>query len=201
MFVPNKRFRMTCLRPLFLMVLSLGFLAAGCDTRTDYEKLVDRELASGKIQDSLFLGMYFDMRADSFYTHCFNLNKQQVIKEGMGNTAVQYEPEELDKKVKMYFYPKFNQETEGIREMPMLFTHKSWAPWNPEYSADSLLPVVRELFMKWYGGGEFLEVTHPTKGAVWVKVDGNRQIRVFPKDIQFVRAIVTDLSQKQGKES
>lgn len=180
-----------------ILVVAISMLLTGCDTRTAYQKLVEEELASGVKNDSLFLDISFGMTSDDFYDHCFALNKEGVIKEGMGNTSVRYEPAEFDSAVAMYFYPDFNKETKGIRNMPIMFTYKAWAPWNQQYRPDSLLPKVMEMFVDWYGGNEFLEVTHPDKGSVFVKVDGNRRIRAFVKDLQYVQVFINDLTQPE----
>lgn len=182
-----------------LIIGIAGLLAfSSCELKTPYQKLEARELASGERYDSLFLGISFGMRADSFYEHCFSLNRQQIVKEGMGNTSVLYEPKVFNGEVAMNFYPEFNKETEGIRRMPVLFNYYGWAPWNKPYHADSLLPKVLDMFNDWYGG-DFLEITHPDKGSVFVKVNGNRRIRVFAKDDQFVQAIFKDLTQEEAE--
>lgn len=183
----------------FVVMFSLSLLLlAGC-LRSDYQKLVDRELASGVRADSLFLGISFGMTAKEFYDHCWQLNKDSVIKEGTGNASVKYMPEGFPSDVSMLFYPNFS-DSSRIVEMPILFAYDSWAPWNQQYSADSLLPRVLEMFTDWYGG-EFLKVEHPERGVVWVKVDGNRRIRVFKKDLQYVRAVITDLTWTNESEA
>lgn len=180
-----------------ILLVTISMLLAGCDTRTPYQKLVEEELATGVSNDSLFLDISFGMTSDEFYAHCFTLNKEGVIKEGLGNTSVAYEPAEFDSAVWMYFYPEFNPETKGIRNMPVMFTYKAWAPWNQQYKPDSLLLGVMDMFTGWYGGNEFLEVTHPDKGTVFVKVDGNRRIRAFVKDLQYVQVFINDLTQPE----
>ncbi len=180
-----------------VLLAAASMLLSGCDTRTTYQKLVAEELSTGVRNDSLFLDISFGMTSDDFYDHCFAMNREGVIKEGMGNTSVRYEPAEFDSAVAMYFYPEFNQETKGIRNMPIMFTYKAWAPWNPQYKPDSLLPEVMDMFVGWYGGNEFMEVTHPNKGSVYVKVDGNRRIRAFVKDLQYVQVFINDLTQPE----
>lgn len=180
-----------------ILLVAISMLLAGCDTRTPYQKLVDEELATGVRNDSLFLDISFGMTSQDFYDHCFALNKKGLIKEGMGNTSVRYEPAEFDSAVAMYFYPEFNPQTKGIRNMPIMLTYKAWAPWNQQYKPDSLLPEVMDMFVDWYGGNEFIEVTHPNKGSVFVKVDGNRRIRAFVKDLQYVQVFINDLTQPE----
>lgn len=175
-----------------LILTSLAFLAA-CGPGNEYQRLYEREMASGIRHDSLFLGYYFGMTADSFFKHCFQLNKEGLIKEGMAAASVQYEPEEFNKEVFMYFYPTFDKETREITDMPVMFTYQSWAPWNKQYSADSLLPKVLDMFTGWYGG-EFIEVTHPEKGTVHIAMQGNRRIRAFVRDLQYVQVFITDMS-------
>ncbi|MFN5169438.1 MAG: hypothetical protein ACK5DD_07425 [Cyclobacteriaceae bacterium] len=91
----------------------------------------------------------------------------------------------------MRFYPEFTEDK--ISKMPVEFTYEFWAPWNNNLSADSLELRVKNLFERWYGG-EFLLLESKEKGArVWVKVDGNRRIRIYKKNISTVRADFVDL--------
>ncbi|MCB0705843.1 MAG: hypothetical protein KDC34_11060 [Saprospiraceae bacterium] len=172
-----------------LMVLVL--LAVGCSTPPlSYEELVERELASGEINTELFLGIDFGMSSKDFYAHCWELNKEETIRQGPGNLSVQYEPEELDYPGTINFYPEFYQDR--IVVMPMIFEYKSWAPWNKDLFSDKLVIDVKDMFESWYGKG-FIVHDDPELGKVLVKVDGNRQVMIHIKDDRLVEAWISDL--------
>lgn len=177
---------------LAAIVLLTVFVLGACGGKSEYDLLVERELASNVKQDSIFLGINFQMDSKEFYAHCWDLNKQGVFTNGIGNMSVQYNLEtELSFPGNMNFYPKFGEDK--IFEMPVDFQYTDWALWNKEMSNDKLLEDVRMLMEKWYGGSKFIEVESPNGTKLWVKVDGNRRIRIGKHNISTVRAIFTDL--------
>ena len=190
------------LAALALAFVFAGLLLTGC--QTEYEQMVERELASGERHDSLFFGLYLGMTADSFYKHCWKLNKTKKFKQGQFNTSVEYTMDELEYPAVMNFYPTFNEDG-VVAEMPVMFNYKAWAPWNKKLWADSLVLQVKDLMEKWYGPG-FIEMTHPEKGTRYVKVDGNRRIILWAVDEQYVKALYSDLtrikkeSEKEARE-
>ena len=120
---------------LFFSGLLLFSLITGCQ-QSEYKKLEAAELAKGVRYDSLFLGMYLGMEQKDFFAYCWELNKQQIIRQGARNTTVEYEPEGMKFPAKMEFYPDFQEEK--IYQMPVWFSYKSFSAWNKEFSADSL---------------------------------------------------------------
>ena len=172
---------------LMLVLFIAGW--QGC-TPTDYEQMVAREKAKGIRADSLFMGIYLGMSQQDFYTHCWDLNKQGLIRQGTRNTTVRYEMTELKAPASMDFYPSFYEEK--IDEMPVTFSYYNWAPWNKELGAKVLQQDLVALFEKWYGSG-FIKVEHPEKGLAFVKVDGNRRINIIQKNDFEVVALFTDL--------
>jgi hypothetical protein len=149
--------------------------------------------------DSLFLGISMGMEKKAFYDYCWEMNKQKFFKHGPTNQSVEYRLEgELTHPVFMQFYPSFYNEK--IYEMPVLFSYESWAPWNKEYSADTLLVNILPMFRKWYGD-DFKKLDHPTQGVVYYQMKGRRRINLFVRDDQFVQAVFTDLKiEKEIKE-
>jgi hypothetical protein len=179
-----------------ILLLTAGSIISGCSPKAKYDRMLKHELASGIRNDSLFLGLYFGMPEKEFYTHCWNLNKKGLIRQGETNITVLYElKNQLKSPAQMDFYPKFNQGK--ISEMPVRFKYTGWAPWNKELSSDILQLDILKWYEKTYGGG-FLEVRHPTKGALFVKVSGNRQITIFKQDELYVWAIFTDMLVKKS---
>lgn len=173
-------------------LIFLGILILGCNPRSKYERRLKSELESGVRQDSLFLGLKFGMSQLDFYTHCWKLNRQGLIKQGPKNISVEYKMEgQLDHPATMYFYPKFHQEK--IYEMPVQFVYNGWAPWNEELSADKLQLDVLDWFNDVYGK-HYIEVEHPEHGKAFVKIDGNRRITIFKEDETHVWAIFKDMS-------
>ena len=177
---------------LFAATAGLFILLAFSNCKSDYEKLVERELASGIRHDSIFLGMYFGMSRPDFYKHCFELNHQGLITNGpTNNTALYVLAHEFEYPVDMNFYPDFNQEK--IWRMRVYYNYQPWAPWNKALFAEKLAPPVLDLLRKWYNC-DFLARTTPGGQPFWVAVNGNRQILVSLEDEKQVRAEITDLT-------
>lgn len=178
--------------------LFLGVVIFGCSPRSKYERRLKSELESGVRQDSLFLGLRFGMTQLDFYTTCWKLNRQGLIKQGSGNTSVEYKLEDqLDHPVTINFYPKFYQEK--IHEMPVQFVYNGWTPWNEELSSEKLQLDVLEWFNDVYGK-HYIEVEHPRHGTAYIKLDGNRRITIFREDDSHVWAVFTDMSINEDKQ-
>jgi hypothetical protein len=174
-----------------LVILLLGIFLSNC-SQPEYYDVVERELASGKRYDSLFLGLNFGMTQKEFYAACWDMNKKGVLREGPGNMTAEYKVVNgLKFPARMNFFPTFRQDK--IYEMPVTFHYESWAPWNKEMFADSLQLDVKHLYEKWYGGG-FMEIKHPQKGVAFVKVDGNRRISIYKHSDDKVGVLYTDLT-------
>ena len=166
------------------------FLTIGCGKKARYDRMVKRELASGERYDSLFFGIYFGMTSKDFYTHCWELNKQGLIRQGTSNTSVLYKMNELNHPAEMNFYPHFHEGR--IYEMPVTYSYEGWAPWNKHLSSDSLQIEILQLYKARYGD-DFMEVTHPKRGTAFIKVDGNRRITIYKLDERQVGVIFMDL--------
>ncbi len=181
------------MKKLMLLFTLSAVLFSAC--KSDYERMVEEGLASGVRNDTLFLGIYLGMTKKDFFAHCWELNKQKLIKQGNSNTSVEYEMKELKSPALMNFYPTFHEDK--IHEMPAMFNYIAWAPWNKDLWSDSLIVDVRNMMEKWYGGNDFVKMEHPEKGFRFVKVDGNRRIILWKEDDQFVKALYTDLTKEK----
>jgi len=118
-------------------VLITILLVSSCTPKTKYDRMLKQELASGIRHDSLFMGLYLGMPAKEFYTHCWELNRKGLIRQGTRNMTVAYQiKDELKYPATMDFYPEFV--SDKISEMPVRFVYNGWAPWNKKLSADSL---------------------------------------------------------------
>lgn len=179
---------------IHILIITVICVLCGCKDNK-YNQLVETELGKNIRYDSLFLGFHFGMTNKDFYTSCWEMNKQGLINQGPNNLSVQYDLDSTDFKslAQLNFYPKFH--TKKIYKMPMEFNYKSYAPWDKELVVDTLLLETKNLLEKWYGGNKFILIENEdaTK-KVWVKVDGNRRIRLFKKDVRMVKAEIADLT-------
>lgn len=172
------------------ILVCLALLLFSCES--DYQKMESKALESGEIHNDLFLGLELGMDKKSFYEVCWDLNKEGILSNGPTELSVEYNVDmPSGKPAKMRFYPKFKDEK--IYLMPVEFNYESWALWNEELSVDKLTADVVALFEKWYGAG-FIEVANEDRSQIaFIKMDGNRRIRVFKKSVSSVRAEIVDL--------
>ena len=175
-----------------VLIFGLMVLALSCQTKTEYDKLKARELASGKVVEELFLDLRFGMGQKEFFGTCWEHNKKGVLTNGAHYLQIEYIPEvPSGKGVRMNFYPQF--EDNHLYFMPIEFQYTSWFPGNEDFTNDKLLDDVLGLLKGWYGD-DFLEVSNKTNTTrAFVRIDGNRWIRVFIKDMTTVRVEMLDL--------
>ena len=176
-----------------------ALIVGGCTPGKTYERRLKRELASGIRYDSLFMGLSFGMSQKEFYEHCWDMNKDSIIKQGSANMSVQYDlNEELEHPATMNFYPKFD--SGKIVEMPVRFIYNGWSPWTKELSASNLALDVKSWYEDIYGKG-FITVTHPMNGDAYTKIDGNRRITIYVENDLYVWARFTDMLAGLEKDS
>jgi hypothetical protein len=177
-----------------LMLMATGVFTMGCK-QSEYDRMEAYELARNVRYDSLFLGLELGMSRKDFFTSCWEMNKQGLIIQGPGNLSVEYvlDTPSIKSKAFMRFYPDFTND-DKIYRMPVEFIYEAWAPWNQSLSPDSLMVDVKNLFEQWYGG-PFLLVEKPEINLkLWAKVDGNRRIRIYVKDVSTVKVDFLDLT-------
>ena len=141
------------------------------------------------------------MGKKDFYTHCWEMNKKGFIRQGPNNLSVQYaiDSGELRHSGFMHFYPEF--EENKISMMPMQFTYEAFTPTDSTYYSSSLLLDVKNMLERWYGGNDFIYLENEQGNkSLWVKVDGNRRIRIFKKGIRIVAADIMDLRKIKSDE-
>ena len=176
---------------LYALLVLAGIILAGCSSGAIYERRLKKELASGVRNDSLFMGIYLGMTSQDFYSHCWHLNRDGLVKQGTHNLSVEYAiREELNHPAVMNFYPEFHEDK--IAEMPVRFIYTGWSPWNKSLSSDSLQMDVKNWYEKEYGKG-FITITHPEKGSAYVKINGIRRITIYREDDKQVWAVFTDM--------
>lgn len=179
---------------LFVLIL-IGLLSC----KSDYQKMKEEAEASGVVAEDLFLDLRFGMGRKEFFGACWEHNKNGLLVNGPHHLQILYHPEmPSGKKVNMFFYPDF--EEDKLFFMPIEFIYTDWFPTNEEFSNENLLKDVVGLFENWYGTG-FKEISNKDKTIrAMVKIDGNRLIRIFIKDIKTVRAEILDLRVKDITE-
>lgn len=176
-----------------------ALLAGGCTPAKKYERQLKRGLASGIRHDSLFMGLSFGMTEDEFFDVCWELNRNNLVKQGMDNRSVEYEiKDELKYPAVMNFYPVF--EDGKIEQMKVRFIYDGWSPWNKDQSAANMALDVKQWYEKIYGKG-FITIEHPLRGEAYTKIDGNRRITIYIESDQFVWAIFTDMSSVEEKDA
>lgn len=176
---------------LSLVVVTLLCLYTSCTKKSEYQKLVEAELGTNVRQDSLFLGISLQMESKDFFVHCWEMNKKGLLTNGVGN-QIKYDASKYFKeKTAMHFYPDFVDGT--IYEIPVEFKYNEWALWNEKLSVENLMQEVITVLESWYGEGFIKMVSDDGEKTVWVKVDGNRRIRVYRKSISSVAVVFTDL--------
>ena len=97
----------------------------------------------------------------------------------------------------MNFYPDFRQGK--ISKMRVSFSYDAFAPWNKQMFADSLQLDVLNMLKKWYKEKDFIRITDPAKGTIFVQVDGNRRIIIGKYDDAHVIVDYTDLLTDEKK--
>ena len=183
----------------FIKFWALSWLVfmTGC-AENKYSDLVTRELASGVIHDSLFLGLRLGQSRKDFFEICWDLNREKKVTHSEVFPFVKYplpKKESLgpEKDITMLFYGDFNQEKTVMTGMKLQFYYDAWALWNKSLQSDQLLLVVKDSLEKWYPGNDFLELQKDSL-QFFVKVDGNRRITIKPlDDNRMVKAKIDDL--------
>ncbi|OEK07262.1 hypothetical protein BFP71_04330 [Roseivirga misakiensis] len=155
-------------------------------------------MASNVRQDSLFLGISLQMDSKTFFGHCWELNKKGVLTNGVGSQIKYDASEYFEHDTDMFFYPKFQDKK--IIEMPMHFKYANWSLWNEELKVETLIEEVKAALVNWYGGEFIKMVSDDGSKTVWVKVDGNRRIRVYRQSISSVAVVITDLLAPEKEE-
>lgn len=177
----------------FLLILCLAF--SSCES--EYSQTVKEEMNSGVIHEDLILGLKIGQSRKEFFDHCWQLNKQKLVAQGPGNKYAKYiltvdSTSQNPEKVEMLFYGIFDDE-KIMHGMEMKMHYLKWSPWNEEYQSDKLIEALKRHYNKEYPGNDFLEIDINEKTKAFAKVDGNRQIIMYPLGDKDVMAKIIDL--------
>ncbi|TFG71497.1 MAG: hypothetical protein E4H26_12340 [Flavobacteriales bacterium] len=182
---------------LRLLLCGLMIMVMGC-SQSKYDQLVKAEMAKGIVNDSLMLGMKLGQTQKEFFDKCWKLNRDKIVTNGADGFVAYELPskngESIGNEVTMLFYGIFNEE-KVMTGMNFQFYHGAWSLWNKSLQSDQLINVVKERFMEWYPGNDFISVSLKNKeGELFVKVDGIRRITIKPlDDNRLVKAQIDDL--------
>ena len=187
-------------RSSFLSLAGLLFMIfVGCNPEKKLEHIIERELATGIRNDSLFLGLEFGITMDDFFDQCRELNKQGLVQEGSKNMSVEYVfKDSLDRPIAFNFYA--DREADGpIHRYYTSFYYYAFA-LNRHLYADRLIETLPAILMEWYGGNQPFKVKRDGKEYLY-KIDGNRMIELSIYDLSMVTATYYDLTQINFRES
>lgn len=186
------------------LLIGIAFLAivlvSTQSCKTEYEKTVESELSSGVTYDSLILDLRLGQTKKEFYEHCWAMNKSMEITAGSGNKYAMYvmpadTTDMHPDKINIHFYGIFDEQ-EVMHGMEMKMGYYSWAPWLEQFDSDKLLEKMKGKMLEDYPGNDFMEIKAGNVTAL-VKVDGNRQIRMFPISQQQIMVKIEDLRAKR----
>lgn len=180
------------------MLVSAIFFLISCES--EYNKLVRKEMSKGEVYEELFFDLKIGQSRKDFYAICWDLNAEKVISQGPGNNFAKYiiqQPTPKDtSKIEMLFYGIFDEEDVMIG-MDMRMSFLSYAPWNENSHSTRLIEVLKEKYRQDYPGNDFLQIElEEGYGDAWVKVDGSRQIVMYPISQKDVVVKIEDLRYK-----
>lgn len=186
-----------------LMTMFTIILLTSC--KSEYERMVKKELASEIVYEDLILGMKLGQTQKEFFAQCWQLNSEGILSQGPDNENVRYSipPKDIpneDQKVDVLFYGIFD-DTKVMHGLRMKFFYVAWAPWNEDLKSTLLIEKLKGYFLKTYGGNAFIELDLGVEEIKsYVKVDGNRQILMYPVDTKEVMVKIEDLRYKLSKD-
>jgi hypothetical protein len=179
----------------------LGLILCLVSCKSEYSKAVEEGLASGIKNDSLIFGMRIGQTQEDFYKICWNLNKQKLISEGPGNMTAKYiEPVLLGqdslKRRSMLFYGIFDN-NKIMQGMDMTYSYYAWSTWNKKMHVTNLVEDLKSDFEKNYPSNPFIEIDlGMNEYKAYAKVDGDRQITIYPKNEKDVVVKIENLNYK-----
>ena len=181
----------------FYILTAILYIFLSCES--EYSKFVKDELATGVKNDSLFFGMKFNDTQQEFFSICQELNKKEMITHGPQNRFAEYtmkSNDEGDSSIQMLFYGIFDKES-IMTGVNMRFSYNGWFPNNQKFYSDKLIPRIQDTLKAWFPGNDFLKVNlKDLNKDAYVKIDGNRQIKMYALDEKMVAVRIEDLDKK-----
>lgn len=179
---------------LFYIIVVI-FLLTSC--KSEYQKLIEKELAAGQRNTDLFLDLTMGQTRKEFFAICWDLNKEKKISQGSGNQYAKYflrpsPGEDSTRTVEILFYGMFDQD-DVMYGMDMKMSFSSWSPWNKDFHTDVLQEFMEKKYMEQEGGNPFIQIQVTDEVNALVKVDGNKQILMYPNNNQTLSVKIEDL--------
>lgn len=178
-----------------LLLLLFGSCAEERPAPERYAEQLAAARTTSQRTDEIFLDMHFGMTRSEFYTHCTELNKQRIIREGEGGATVRWDlPDKLKSPAHLVFSPEFTEDESKIFAMNFSVKYDSWAPWAKDFNSLELLKDFMRSFSPEYGD-DWLVLPHDDLGRVVTQIDENRRLTLWLEGQERVRGRFTDLSQ------
>jgi hypothetical protein len=190
----------------FLLVLiTLLFCRCSDSTEAQYKAMEKTELESGVRYDSLFKGLYFGMKHQSFRDYCYYKNtvEHDFIMAGSNTSWLESKLDgEMNYPAAINFYPVFADGV--ITEMNASVYYDNATFRDGTFDKDSLLLDVMSMMERWYGR-PFLKIKSPYafKDDIYVSIRGNRRVTIYPAATPEIKIWIVDLyaKMKRGKNS
>ena len=179
-----------------LQSLLAALVLMACGSSGSYSDLLEEELSSGVTNDSIFFNIYFGDSRKDFFNKCWEQNKKGILYHGASNQTVGYtikQPTDSVSDIIMRFYPDFSK-AEEIRKMDITFAFSGWAIWNDHLHASELVPYVSDILLKWYKGNPFYIQSGEDGSNSLIKIDGNREIKIWYTGNHYVNVSIEDKS-------
>ena len=182
------------------ILILFGFmLFINCST-SEYHKLVKSELGKNIQFDSLFFDISFGERKDDYFDKIWELNKTGILFPAPGEYGTVRQVIKSDSsEINMDFFPGFNNKNQ-LNKIKLMFSNTGWALWNEDLHSDKLIIKILDSIKKWYPGNDFISIKGEKHrldiSDIFIKVDGNRQFKVYFMDNMKVIVDVENLNDK-----
>jgi len=191
----------TLMNQFYLLITGI-FICSLLACESEYTSMVKAEMASGEIHEDLLFGMKVGQTKKEFFDTCWKLNKEKKISQGTGNQYAKFyttldSTASIPQNVEILFYGIFDS-LEVMQGMDMKVSYVAWAPWNKKYHSPVLVENLQDYYLEMYGGNPFIEIDINEEVKAYAKVDGNRQLLIYPMDNKEVRVKWEDLRTRKG---
>ena len=187
------------IKEIVAMMLMIGVLVSTQSCKSEYTQIVESELASGITYDSLIFDLKIGQNKKDFYKYCWDMNKAKEITAGSGNKYALFvlpadSTDTHPDRINVEFYGMFDDK-DVMQGMEMKMEYYSWSPWAEQFQSDKLMEYIQKKMMNDYPGNDFIRIKVKDILAK-VKVDGNRQIRMYPLSDKQIMVKIQDLRAK-----
>ena len=184
----------------FIYIL-VFFLFLSCQKQSNYSKVLKRELESGKVYNDLIFDLKIGQTKDDYFNICYELNRKKLITSGGRELSPEYimypkKENKNSKKIKMSFKGIYDKK-DLIKGLDLRFNYYTWSPWNKEQNSSYLMEEIKDTLLLWFPGNDFFKLDlKKKKSFAYIKIDGNRRIRIYKTDAKDVAVKIEDISKK-----